>query len=244
MYFDQLLETYNSLRVMNVDWQIEDYEVVKTVHQFRLDWKPAKVSTLLLAESHVFTNKQSFEKLFWDPVTNEHRNYVNFFYCLAYGERRIVNSEYGGSPQFWKLFNVLDGNNYSVLKKDNKQYEHRINHKKLLLQSLKEKGVWLLDASIIGIYANRDKPEKNSYKAILKTSFSGFCIKIIEDLQPQNIVIIGKSVYDVVSNDISTNHPGISTKWIYQPNYRGHGSKKQDKINDVLPIFTRPIEKE
>jgi hypothetical protein len=220
MYSEHLKKTYNEITKANNDFAIENFNVVNQVHEYRMDWKPKNVITILLAESHVFTNQNAYNKTFLDPTSQKKSHFVNFVYCLAYGENVLVDSEYGKTPQFWKLFNEIDGNKFKVLIGSNSNYEDRIKNKINLLESLKSKGIWLLDTSIVGIYNNGKKPNNKNYHCILKKSFDGYCSKIIRDVKPEKIFVIGKGVYDSVRSDIIKNHSKISVDWIYQPNAR------------------------
>jgi len=230
MYSEHLTEIHKLIRKENHAFDIEDFDVVKQVHEYRMDWKPNNVKTILLAESHVFTNKDSYKKTFLDPLTQKKRHFVNFVYCLAYGEKCLVDSEHGKTPQFWKLLNEIDGNKFKVLIGANCNYEDRIKNKIQLLESLKSKGIWLLDTSIIGIYNNGRKPNRNNYNSILEKSFNGYCSKIISDVKPEKIFVIGKGVYDSVGNYIKKNHANIPLDWIYQPNARISAALRSERV--------------
>lgn len=44
------------------DAPIDSVEVVKQVEQYRQFWKPEEIKVVLLAESHVYTKRQDYEK--------------------------------------------------------------------------------------------------------------------------------------------------------------------------------------
>ena len=58
---NSLLKTYKTLESTLGSKSIESFEIVNTVHDYRLFWKPKKVKTVLLAESHVYTFNSDYE---------------------------------------------------------------------------------------------------------------------------------------------------------------------------------------
>ena len=57
---NNLLKTYKTLESTLGPNSIESFEIVNTVHDYRLFWKPKKVKTVLLAESHVYTSNSDY----------------------------------------------------------------------------------------------------------------------------------------------------------------------------------------
>ena len=64
----------------------------------------------------------------------------------------------------------------------------------------------------------KKKPSRELYGKILKTSFQNYCNPIIEETCPKNIVIIGKSVHETISEFLDYEKTNI--QWIHQPNAR------------------------
>jgi hypothetical protein len=87
-----------------------------------------------------------------------------------------------------------------------------------------EDGVWLLDASIIGLYNDGLKPDNTEYTKIIECSFENYCAPIIDNIRPAPIVVVGKTVYDRLSSIIREFN--LKAQWINQPNAR---LKNQDK---------------
>ena len=86
--------------------EFESFNVVKSVNEHRNFWKPDKVRTLLLAESHVFTtNLEHDSTMQYDGFTELKEcptGYVKLVYCLGYGEKDMVKiSVNRGTPQFY-----------------------------------------------------------------------------------------------------------------------------------------------
>jgi hypothetical protein len=130
---------------------------------------------------------------------------------LGHGESAILNLDIPknfGTPEFWKIFysccnKINSREDFKSILKSKTEFDIRIKKIKLL-NSLKDRGVWLLDASIIGLYLpNKPKP---SYKTIDK------CINIcwdllIEDIlikeNPMNLICIGKTVERVLNGKLN-----------------------------------------
>jgi hypothetical protein len=218
--------------------EVEQFESVELVDKYRLFWKPDRVKIILLAESHVYTEPEETQITFEIPkkysLEGYPKNYVRFVYCLAYGEKQLTqNSNHpkgDGTPQFWKLFyscinRVNSNSDFSPLMKTNlmktNSYDDRISRKIELLKSLKEKGVWLVDASIVALYkpGNRDpktEPHKiKNMKGILKTSWNCYTRYVVEQSKPKCVICIGNDVDSCI--DLGSEFKG-HYEAIFQPN--------------------------
>ncbi len=175
-----LQSTYDKIIQEHPNLTFESYPVVKLVNDYRLYWKPQRVKTILFAESHVFTNELETAFKHTINLSDYPTSYVRFVYNLAYGQSdtltdRVPNN--GGTPQFWKLFNEIAGNKFRVV--NNLNQKDKLEQKIQLLQFLKDKGVWLLDCSIVGLYQNGQKPSINDMNDILVTSYLNYCKPIL-----------------------------------------------------------------
>ena len=212
---NNLLKTYKTLESTLGSNSIESFEIVNTVHDYRLFWKPKKVKTVLLAESHVYTSNSDYESYLntsYLKLPRYPNKYVRFVYCLGNGENEVLNlniPKNTGTPEFWKIFysccnKINSREDCKPILKSKTKLDIRIKSKIKLLNSLKDRGIWLLDASIIGLYLpNKPKP---SYKTIDK------CINIcwdllIEDIlkkeNPRNMICIGKTVEKVLNGKLN-----------------------------------------
>lgn len=187
--------------------EIEPFCIVKSVDDHRNFWKPEKVRILLLAESHVYTPMTEYNHVMrydrFPELNGCPKNYVKLVYCLGYGERNFsgVNSK-SGTPPFWKIFVSCTQENFNsefkkILLGKTKNQNQRLRNKICLLESLKEKGIWLLDASIVAIN-DTFKPSPKIKKEILKISWEQYISKVIKEIQPEKIMVVGKGV----SNDL------------------------------------------
>jgi hypothetical protein len=219
-----LNETYSEIRNILGD-EIEPLESVQLVETYRQYMKPEKVNVLLLAESHVFTENSDREILIPEIKELPHypKQYARFVYCLGYGERNFTKSHLhpkrDGTPQFWKIF--YSCNNPIVSSKDfspilgKTSHQQRLQNKICLLKELKEKGVWLVDTSIVALYKNGNK-FPNMFQALEK-SWDSYTKNVVKSANPNHVICIGKGVAGVVEQDLKKYFPDKYSV-IAQPN--------------------------
>ncbi len=230
MYLDLLEETYQKIQNLSINLELEAFEVVKLVHEYRMYWKPEKVNTILFAESHVFTDLDSLNIKHKIPLNDYPENYTRFVYCLSYGESQVLDkpiSNNKGTPQFWKLFNESVQGNFRVV--NNFDKSDKLNQKIQLLQEMQRLGIWLMDCSIVGIYNRGEKPSLTDYKQILNTSLQNYCIPIIKELKPKKLIVIGKSVFDIVHSELKSFRGEVD--WIHQPNAMIKAEKRKTLLS-------------
>jgi hypothetical protein len=235
--------TYSELKKKFVNLDFEDYSVVKSVDDHRHYWKPEKVETLLLAESHVFTSKPEHETIM--NYSNFHRlencpdNYVRLVYCLGYGESILARvNKNPGTPQFWKIFASCVNKDFQyeqdkILKTGTPNFKQRLENKIALLEKLKQNGIWLLDASVIALYKDSFKPSEDIMQNIIQTCWKHYISETIQDIQPQKIIVIGKGVSKSLSNELKAT--GIPIFVQPQPNARLSS-------NEIKKMFERYYE--
>ena len=219
-----LYETY--LRIERIlGAEIEPFESVQLVENYRHFMKPEKIKVVLLAESHVFTHNADRE-ISLPPILDlpsYPTEYARFVYCLGYGEKKLTkNSRHprrDGTPQFWKIF--YSCNNPITSIKDFEPilgatpFEQRLKNKIELLRNLKEKGIWLVDASIVALYKD-SKKIPNMFNA-LQESWTSYTKGVVETAAPESIICIGKGVDGVVGKDLRSQF-GDRYTVIPQPN--------------------------
>lgn len=161
----------------------EDWEVVELARKYYNYWRPKETKVILLAESHAFTTKdRAFEGPGLDenilPEYEGPRGFLSLVYSLGYGENealtgQAVDKSNKGTPQFWTLFaacsrgvdHVAATNNTKtkcaspfaadLLKGGGLPVEERLKAKLEVLEDLKRRGIWLLDASIFGWFISQ-----------------------------------------------------------------------------------------
>jgi len=191
--------------------KIEPFCIVKSVNDHRNFWKPKKVKTLLMAESHVYTTIEeynhtlqykAFPELYGCPP-----NYVKLVYCLGYGEREFsrVNSK-SRTPDYWKIFTSCVHQNYNsefrkILLGKTKNQNQRIHNKISLLEKLKEEGIWLVDTSLVAVNETVKLTEKIR-REILNISWEHHISKVIRETQPKKIIVIGTRVSKTLKDEL------------------------------------------
>ena len=227
-----LAETYDIIK-RKYEKYIDSFKVVESVENHRNFWKPKKIKIILLAESHVFTkvsdhnhilNYSTFENLEGCPT-----NFVKLVYCLGYGETNLADIQRNyGTPQFWKIFvSCVDKNqNFNkILISKTINCQERLNNKIFILEKLKEHGIWLLDASIVGLYNNNNKPSQKIMREIINISWDNHISHKIKEVNPEKIIVIGKGVLNILNTKLQ--HIENIEKPFYQPQPQARLSKEQ-----------------
>ena len=208
-----LEQTYGKIKsAVGNRLEFESFDVVKSVDMHRSFWKPDKIRILLLAESHVFTrdsehstsmNYRGFSKLRDCPA-----GYVKLVYCLGYGEKNIANVQANrGTPHFWKIFVSCLNQNFDseaekILLSKTPSFCDRIRNKISVLDQLKEKGIWLVDASIVALYNDARKPDPGIMESIIKISWDNYVSRLVQTSNPEKIIVIGKGVHNIVEEEL------------------------------------------
>jgi len=224
---------------------IDSLEVVEQVEEYRQFWKPKKINVVLLAESHVYTDMQEYEISCKEIIPNYLSHFVRFVYCLGYGEndllkRKIENNK--GTPQFWKIFSSCVANNLidlgfdTVLKTRTPDFQQRLRNKLDVLYKMQEKGVWLLDASIVGLYGSGVR-NFSKIRRIIEISWDNHIRNVIEESNPKFIIIIGKKVEKILLSKLEELK--IPLKTIPQPQARGNSQEQLERYREYQRICAK-----
>lgn len=228
MDINNLIAAYHELKEI-MGGNTEPFDSVRLVQEYREYWKPDKVKTILLAESHVFTSdeERSIKTKHLGGLPGYPSQYARFVYCLSYGEKSIKLGDAStkrddGTPQFWKLLyacnNRVNGlEDFDPVRKKNTEDEARIQNKIDLLKELKRKGVWLVDTSIVALYPKKNK-DNRLINNILKISWVTFTRNIVSLSKPESVICIGKGVERAIGEDLKQLGPNVTV--ISQPNAR------------------------
>ena len=211
--------------------ELEPFDIVKSVDDHRNFWKPKKVKVLLLAESHIYTSVSKYDNLMryddFPKLIGCPTNYVKLVYCLGYGERKLVNLPDRGTPQFWKIFAACINQNFSseskkILISSTPNFHLRLHNKISLLEKLNDRGIWLVDASIVALYNNADKPFQKIMKEIMEISWEHHVSKVIHQVKPAKIIVIGVGVSNILEDKLNK----INIPFHVQPQPQGIRTKK------------------
>ena len=174
------------------------------------------------------------------------REFISLVYCLAYGENEALSQQINdksnkGSPQFWTLFaacargvdHIATTNKKEccskfafaadLLKSGGLDVNERLEAKLEVLEELKSRGIWLLDASVFGWYMpqpqeyarssitneihrkQKNRPPKDLKVPSLCLSWEGFTKHLIRDVAEEGnlklLVPIGMEVEAALTRD-------------------------------------------
>jgi hypothetical protein len=238
--------------------QIDSLDVVKQVEQYRQFWKPEKASVFLLAESHVYTSDEEFNVCCDKPmqsrfIMNYPAQFVRFVYCLGYGESEILNKDIeknSGTWQYWEIFSSCVAKNYRNLGfqnilKGKTSLLQRLRNKVNVLQEMKRRGIWLLDASIVGIAGT--VTDFKIKEKIISTCWDAYLQKVIIDSKPKHIIVIGKGNHSVEGIlkwriELLKASLGLTYSVLYQPQgIRGDPEKQLENYREFQRICSKYV---
>lgn len=192
----------------------ESEEYLERIESWREAWRPKRVRVLLVAESHVREQNGDLAVNVHPPidiVPNKSlpSGFCRLVYCLGYGENeicypkdRIKNS---GTRQFWDLFGSIAASLNNLIRPEMPRLSEsslftRLKWKIDVLDTLLNAGVWLEDASVIGIYdSGKRLVDGKSYKLMIRESFMNFVWPKIEKDNPEQVWVIGRGVGNALS---------------------------------------------
>jgi len=226
--------------------EIDSFKVVQEVERLRNYWKPENTNVILLAESHVLTSDDDFKiKIeysdFQNFIPNYPNGFVRFVYCVGYSESSLFKNKLTdpsfrnlGTRQFWKIFCACIFDNEkifydSILKGKTKNLEERVRNKIRILKKMKEKGIWLVDGSIVGINRLPTKIKRD----IISLSWNHYVKNIVLKSEPKAIVFIGSPIKYVLFNEFQDSSIDV----FHQPQPQARLSSKEHK--EVLRQYFR-----
>lgn len=236
---DKFIQGINDARLAGgelLEAQAEPIAVAQLVEEHRWFWKPQKrVRLVLLAESHVRTSEGDLQRTiqqhtyaqFFAGHPQPPAQYVRLIYNLGYGEPEILHPgpviPAGGTPGFWKIFARIAGMLPLPVATNPLQRVHRREWKVAVLQNLQRRGVWLLDGSVHAVYlGNGERLPDHVTRHLHQHWWTEYGNPLMEDLNPENIWVIGKSTFDRLTHgNAPIIPPHLIKGWIYQPRARG-----------------------
>ena len=218
----------------------EPLETAILVEEHRWFWKPREIKFVLVAESHAYTDANEIkvqvnpDKLPKDVPKSIPLNFVRLVYSLGYGEpdilmepKKIENN--AGTNQYVSLFGRLVG-----IEKRTESMK-RLRWKVKVLQTFKESGVWLLDASLHACYLSskfKDNPRLDNelVEKIILISWKKYVKPIIDDISIDRncIWIIGKELHKLIKDNYI-----FDSNWVYQPNAPIKRNMKDVRLSEL-----------
>jgi hypothetical protein len=249
----------NSLSRIPETQQIDSLNVVKQVEQYRQWWKPSQACVYLLGESHVSTREEDFalecKRYQNDIIPNYPTHYVRAVYCLGSGEPSILNGnmeDNHGTSQFWKIFSSCIATDYKklgfekILRRETPNTFRRLLNKVNILKEMQKKGIWLMDASIIGIYRTKENfgwdMNKEVKDKIIETCWDFYIKNQIVESQPKHIIVIGKGVEKILERrlELLKSFSGIAYSVLPQPQgNRGTSEEQLDTYREYQRICSK-----
>ena len=223
--------------------EAESLAYLSGVREWRQIWRPEQVRVLLVAESHVAEiSGDNAVRVHTDALpVNMPEQFVRLVYCLGYGESWLCNpipQENGGTWQFWDLFGaIVNGlDNKMPRLRGRTARQGRLDWKLKTLNELKARGIWLVDASIVGLYlSGGGRPFKGStYRETIRESFRRFVWPQFANENLAQVWTIGRGVGEALKG-----LEGIdSSKVISQPQDRDGNRYLSDLERMVSSVRT------
>lgn len=228
-------KTYEKIQASVLpDTIIDSLEVAEQIEEYRQFWKPEKTKVVLLAESHVYTDDKDFtmkcdESILRKIIHDYPLRFVRFVYCLGYGENGLLkmvrtDRKNTGTPQYWEIFSSCVAGNErnlgfsSVLKTETPSLLSRLRNKVDVLRKMSARGIWLLDASIVGLYGSGKKNPAMAER-IIEICWKNYIANTILESNPRHTIVIGKGVGRILS--LKLQRADVPFTVIPQPQARG-----------------------
>ena len=181
----------------------ESRAYINAVRDWRLVWRPARVLKLLVAESHVAEHPgddrvRVAAAPFFAGVPDL---FVRLVYCLGYGESWLCGpapKKNGGTWQFWDIFGAIVGGLENRMPRVRRRADRsrRLSWKLDVLRQLKDRGIWLVDASVLGIYSpgGGRRFAGNMYREMIRDSYARFVWPCVKSEPLKQVWTIGRGV--------------------------------------------------
>jgi hypothetical protein len=109
-----------------------------------------------------------------------------------------------------------------VVERTEPDFITRLTAKLRVLEELKARGVWLLDACPVALYAaSQPKPRMAMLAQALELAWAAYTREAIREAAPRSVMIVGKMVHDGIGARIrALLGPSVPVGWMYQPQAR------------------------
>jgi len=220
----------------------ESFDAITKVEQHRWYWRPDRPRLILIAESHVYTsdadlavkiNQGEIAPLVTTGQLLPPSEYVGLVYCLGYGEKNLLlkrHAEFSnrGTWQFWDLFGRIVGTEKQPRCSAGTSLRTRLEWKIGTLNRMKERGVWLLDASAHAIYlGDRVRRSKDCCRALHRQWWEYYGRHVVKECADPLVWVIGASAHSQLIGLDGFTCGGF----IYQPNTRGKIDKERNWVS-------------
>jgi hypothetical protein len=156
---------------------------------------------------------------------------------FGYGENGLLDGtatgRNTGTPQFWQIFAsclrtvTSRGDFRDIQASQTRSLKHRVASKVQLLETLRNEGIWLLDASIAALYHQAlPKPSLRLREAVICTSWDNYVGEVLANASPEAILCIGVGVARILESRLDK----LTIPWdvVPQPQARLSASDRHD----------------
>lgn len=212
----------------------ESEEYLARIAAWREAWRPKRVRALLVAESHVAELAGDLDTRVRLPdghlLDGEvvPAAFCRLVYCLGYGEDELCAPEapsgnHGGTWQFWDLFGAIaaggiDAPLARMPRRAQSSVSERLGWKLAVLRALRERGIWLVDASRDAIYVpgGGRRFEGDAYQRQVRDSYTRNVWPLVREEPIEQLWVIGRAVGEALKG-----MPGVrADRIISQPQDR------------------------
>lgn len=228
----------------------ESEAYLSSVAEWRDFWRPSAIKILLVAESHVGEVSGDTNVRVSIPhskLADLPRSYCRLVYCLGYGEDGLCTPEPArntGTWQFWDIFGaIIGGLKQTQPRKAMSSLEERLQWKMDVLSQLRAKGVWLVDASVAGIYlpGGARSVVGHQYERMLRDSYERYVWPSVKDDPIEQIWVIGSGVRRALDGHSSM----VKARTIVQPQGDRqepgrHQRELAEMVKSIRPVIPAP----
>lgn len=199
---------------------VESAAYLASVAAWRDAWRPERVRVLLVAESHVREVAGDARVSVRVPGAPQlPTSFCRLVYCLGYGESALCcppTTSNAGTWQYWDIFGALvGGSSLRQPRRRNSDLDTRLRWKLDVLRRLRDRGVWLVDACVAGVYLpGGDRAVSGrSYDTMVRESFEQFVWPSVAAEPVEQVWVIGSGVRVALEGHSSLS----SARTIVQP---------------------------
>jgi hypothetical protein len=113
-----------------------------------------------------------------------------------------------------------------------------VRAKVALLEKLKARGVWLLDARPVALYIEGGAKPKH-VPDVLRTAWDEYAYAVVHEAAPHAVMVIGKMVHNTLDERLEAAvGPGVPVDWMYQPQAHVAAAQHADgyaRLREMVP---------
>lgn len=208
----------------------ESADYLARIEAWRQHWRPSRVRFLLVAESHVAEVPDDLDAQVVLPGLASPAGYCRLVYCLGYGESEVCTPRprrNTGTWQYWDLLGqVAGGLGNTQPRKAGSSLDARLQWKLDALATLQRRGIWLVDAAAVALYApgGRRTCSGSTMSRLIRESWERFVWPTLSEEPIARTWIVGRGVRRALDRRPELAHSGL----ISQPQDRNVARYRQE----------------